>query len=110
MPRRDLRPGDTTASEPAFGPTHPGQALAEDLEGLGVSVARAARLLGVSRQALHNVLAGRASVTPEMALRIGKLIGNGPTLWLEMQRTWDLDRAKREIGAEIEKIETIRAA
>jgi antitoxin HigA-1 len=46
--------------------------------------------LGITRQTLQQVLAGRQKVTPEMALRLGKLCCNGPTLWLNLQRAVDL--------------------
>jgi addiction module HigA family antidote len=64
-------------------PTHPGELLREIVtEGLGLSVAEAARRLGVSRMTLHRVLGGGQSVTPGMALCLGKLCGNGLELWL----------------------------
>lgn len=91
-------------------PTHPGAILREDvLPALNLPVMTAARLLGVSRQALHRVLAGEASLSPEMALRIGKLAGNGARFWLAMQVAHDLWHAERRIAGELAAIET-RAA
>ena len=90
---------------------HPGELLREDiLPALGRPRAEIARLLGVSRQALHAVLAERASVTPEMALRLGKLCGNGPEIWLGLQTRYDLERLRREKAAEIDAIPTLQAA
>jgi addiction module HigA family antidote len=90
---------------------HPGELLREEiLPALGRSRAEIAQLLGVSRQALHAVLAERASVTPEMALRLGKLCGNGPELWLALQTRHDLERLRREKAAEIDAIPTLQAA
>ncbi|MGH7099245.1 MAG: HigA family addiction module antitoxin [Stellaceae bacterium] len=92
-------------------PMHPGELLREEiLPALGRSRVEIAHLLGVSRQALHAVLAERASVTPEMALRLGKLCGNGPELWLALQTRHDLERLRREKAAEIAAIPTLRAA
>lgn len=92
-------------------PTHPGAILREDvLPALKLSVSAAARALGVTRQNLHNVLAERQAVSPEMALRVGKLCGNGPDLWLNMQRNYDLWQARARVGAEIARIKTRRAA
>jgi addiction module HigA family antidote len=92
-------------------PTHPGEILREDvLPALGISVSEAARELRISRQMLHNVLSGKASITPEMALRIGKFCGNGPALWLRMQQARDLWEAERRLGAEISRIPTRSAA
>jgi len=94
---------------PAWPPTHPGAVLREDvLPALSISVTDAAVKLGVSRQALHNVLAEKTAVTPGMALRIGKLCGNGPGLWLRMQQAHDLWRAERELADELKKIPTLR--
>ena len=96
---------------PAFQPTHPGGLLREVLaEGLGLSVSEAARRLGVSRMSLHRVLAGAQAVTPEMALRLGRLCGNGPELWLRMQMNHDLRRLERELRDELARIPTGRAA
>jgi addiction module HigA family antidote len=89
-------------------PTHPGTLLREEvLPALRLSVAAAAEKLGVSRQALHNVLAGKAAVTPEMALRLGKLCGNGPDLWLRMQGARDLWLAEKAVAPVLEGIPTL---
>jgi addiction module HigA family antidote len=88
-------------------PTHPGAVLREDvLPALRVSVAEAARELRISRQWLHRVLAERAPVTPEMAVRLGKFCGNGPGLWLRMQQTFDLWHAERTLAKEVAAIPT----
>jgi addiction module HigA family antidote len=90
---------------------HPGELLREDvLPALGKPKAEIARLLGVSRQTLYDILAEKQPITPAMALRIGKLCGNGPDLWINMQRAYDLDVAEKELAREIEKIPTLTAA
>ena len=66
-------------------------------------------VLGVSRQALHAILAERASITPEMAVRLGKLCGNGPGIWLGMQQTRDLWMAERSMVDVVARIPTMRA-
>lgn len=64
-------------------PTHPGVVLREDvLPALGLTVTKTAELLDVSRQALHRVLKADAAVSAEMAVKLGKLCGNGPGLWI----------------------------
>lgn len=99
------------ARDKARPPVHPGEILREDvLPDLGMSVSKAAESLGVTRQALHRVLAGTAAVSPEMALRIGKFCGNGPEIWLRMQAAYDLWHAERRIGEKIAGIKTPRAA
>lgn len=92
-------------------PTHPGEMLREDVPpALGMTVVEAAGALKVSRQALHRVLAGTAAVSPEMALRLDKLCGNGPNVWIRMQEAYDLWHAERKIAADLAGIETARAA
>jgi addiction module HigA family antidote len=69
-----------------------------------MSVSLAAAELGVSRQLLHRILAGKAPVTPEMAVRLGKWAGNGPNLWLAMQHAYDVWHAERALVKELAKI------
>ncbi len=97
-------------SERGLPPMHPGELLREDvLPALARTRAEIARLLGVSRQTLHAIVTERAPVTPEMALRLGKLCGNGPELWLSLQARFDLDRLGRAKRAEIDAIPTLAA-
>jgi antitoxin HigA-1 len=92
-------------------PTHPGQILRDDVfPALGLGVSEAAQELGISRQMLHKVLAGRAGVSPEMALRIGKFCGNRPEVWLRLQQAHDLWHAERSIEPELKRIQTHKAA
>ena len=97
-------------ARPQRAPTHPGAILREDvLPSLHLSVSEAARQLRVTRQTLHRILAGRAAITPEMAIRLGKFCGNGPDLWLRMQQAYDLWHAQRRLRAEIDRIPTAAA-
>lgn len=97
-------------TEPKMRPAHPGALLREDaLPALGLSVSEAARLLGVSRQTLHRLLAETIGVSPDMALRLGKLCGNGPGLWLRMQTEYDLWQARERLATELRHIPTRRA-
>lgn len=91
--------------------SHPGALLRDIvLPALGKNKTEIARLLRVSRQTLYDILAEKQPVTPQMALRIGKLCGNGPDLWINMQRAYDLDVAEKEIGAELDEIPTLQTA
>jgi antitoxin HigA-1 len=92
-------------------PMHPGELLREEiLPALDRSKTEIARLLGVSRQTLYDILAEKQPVTPAMALRLGKLCGNGPDLWLNLQKRHDLHHALQELGETIKKIPTLQAA
>ena len=90
-------------------PTHPGVILAGALVAMQLKVAPAARHMGISRQLLHKFLNGSASITPKLAVRIGKLCGNGPELWVNMQTGFDLWHARKSLAKEINKIPTLAA-
>ena len=88
-----------------------GQLLSEMLgDGLKLSVAGAARQLGGSRATLHRLLRGEQAVTHEMALRLGKLCGNGSEFWLRLQMRRDLWRLERTLAADLARIPTHWAA
>ncbi|MEX2318225.1 MAG: HigA family addiction module antitoxin [Bauldia sp.] len=92
-------------------PTHPGEVLREDvLPALGRTKVEIAKLLGVSRRALYNILDEKTPITPPMALRIGKLTGTTPESWLRLQQTYDLRVAEKAIGKKVAKIPTLKAA
>ena len=79
---------------PMLNPPHPGLAVREDcLEPLGLTVTEGAKVLGVSRQALNNLVNGKAGITPEMAIRLDKAFGGGAEVWLRMQTSYDLAQA-----------------
>jgi len=71
-------------------PPHPGELIGDSLDELGVSITKAAKGLGITRQQLHNVIAGRSAVTPEMAVRLEKALGSTADMWLRMQMNFDL--------------------
>lgn len=101
----------TARRDPDREPVHPGEVLREDvLPALGMSVVAAAERLRISRQTLHRILSGRAGISPEMALRLGKFCGNGPDIWLRMQEAYDLWHARRVMAAELSAIKTVKAA
>jgi addiction module HigA family antidote len=92
-------------------PMHPGELLRDEiLPALDRPKTEIAKLLGVSRQTLYDILEERQPVTPAMALRLGKLCGNGPELWLNLQKRYDLHRAQQKLGEKIRKIPTLEVA
>jgi len=96
---------------PGIRPVHPGEMLREDvLPALGKSKSEIARLLGVSRQTLYDVLNEKQPVTANLALRIGKLVGGGAEIWLSMQQSYDLEIAERALAKELKAIPTLQAA
>ena len=93
-------------------PVYPGLVLRHDcLDVLGLSVAGAARILGVSRQALSNVLNGKAAISPEMAIRLSKAFGSTAETWLQMQVAYDLAQVrKRENEIKVRRYDAEAAA
>ena len=97
-----------TAIKTGLEPMHPGELLREEvLPALKRDKSEIADLLGVSRQTLYDILQERQEVTPDMALRLGKLCGNGPELWLNLQRKFDLHQAEKRLQGKLKKIPTL---
>ena len=77
-------------------PPHPGLHVRHDcLEPLKLSVTEGAKVLGVSRQALNNLVNGKSGISPEMAVRLSKAFGGSPAVWLKMQLDYDLTQIAR---------------
>ena len=95
----------------ALRPVHPGEILREDvLPALGRPKAEIARLLGVSRQTLYDILNERKPVTPQMALRLARLLGGTAESWVAMQTRYELVIAEREMADELAAIPLLEAA
>ncbi len=80
---------------PMKNPPHPGELVKDNVDDLGLSIAEAAKGLGVTRQQLYNVVNGKSAITPEMALRLEKALGGTADLWLRMQVNFDLAQVRR---------------
>lgn len=92
-------------------PTHPGEVLREIvLPAVAPGKAEIARMLGVSRQHLYDVLGERKPVTSRMALRLARLFGGEPDTWLRMQMTYDLRTTAAAMADELAAIPQLKAA
>jgi addiction module HigA family antidote len=89
-------------------PTHPGAVLDDLFPTLGKPMAEIARLLGISRQMLYAITSGRKPISPTIAAKLGKLLGNGPGIWLRMQAEHDVWHAERDV--DVSQIPTLDAA
>lgn len=85
-------------------PAHPGASLRKTLEQLERPLADIARLLGLSRQTLYEILGAKQSVTPSVALRVGKLTATSPKMWLDLQQAYDLQAARVRDADLLEKV------
>src|ERR1700694_3978655 len=89
-------------------PAHPGALLREDvIPATGKAKTEVARLLGISGQHLHDILRERKPVSPAVAVRLGKLFGDGTGVWVRMQAAYDTWHAERK--EDVSKIPTLRA-
>lgn len=80
----------------ALPPVHPGEIIRKDiLPEAGLSVTAAAKALGVSRQMVHDLLAGRRSLSAVMCLKVARLFGGAPEFWMRLQADYDLKKAGR---------------
>lgn len=94
-----------------FRPVHPGEMIREEfIPEFGLTVARLAAALGVSRQSINDLVRERRAISPEMALRLAKLFGNTPEFWMNAQREVDLWDAAVSLGQDLDSIKPIRAA
>ena len=82
---------------PMKNPPHPGRIVRQDcIEPLGLTITEAAKVLGVTRQALNNVVNGKAGISPEMAVRLSKAFGSSAEMWVRLQSNYDLSQVRPE--------------
>src|SRR5450759_3181137 len=94
-----------------FNPPHPGEVLKAGVFSDGaVTVTAAAAALGVTRAALSRVLNGKAGISAEMAVRLGKWLGTGPETWINMQSQYALCRAEQALKRTVRKIRVLKLA
>ena len=78
-------------------PVHPGEIIKQDiLPSVGLSVTATAKALGVSRQMLHDILAERKPLSAVMCLKVSRLFGGTPELWMRLQAAYDLKKAAQD--------------
>ena len=90
-------------------PSHPGALLREDvIPATGKTKSEIARLPGISRLHLHDILEEKKPISPEVAVRVGKLFGGGAGAWVRMQGAYDTWQAERKV--DVSKIPTLKVA
>ena len=88
-------------------PVHPGEVISDVLEDLEMTQTRFSEILGVSRRSVNEIVLGQRPITVDMAIRIGKALGNGPQLWLNLQQKVDIWDAVQKHSEEYEKVSTV---
>ena len=90
-------------------PTHPGELIREDLlTEIGVSQTQLAKLMGVSRRTVSEIVNERRRVTPDIAFRLAKVFNSTPEMWLNMQQAVDLWEARTIHGNEYDRIQPVK--
>ncbi len=88
-------------------PVHPGEVISDVLEDIEMTQTKFAEILGVSRRSVSEIVLGKRPITVDMAIRIGKALGNGPQLWLNLQQKVDIWDAVQKHSEEYEKVSTV---
>lgn len=91
-------------------PIHPGEILADELEEIGVSSAALSRTLRVPPSRISQLVAGKRAITADTALRLARYFGTSADLWMNLQKTYELDLARKEAGKEINSIPQRKSA
>jgi addiction module HigA family antidote len=93
-------------------PPHPGRIVRQEcIEPLGLTITEAAERLGVTRQALNNLVNEKAGISPEMSIRLSKAFGSSAEVWLGLQMEYDLAEAEKDAGKiKVRRITGPRAA
>jgi antitoxin HigA-1 len=89
-------------------PIHPGEHLAEELKGLGISAAELSRQIDVPVNRITAIINGQRGVTADTVLRLGHWFGTSPDFWLNLQKLYELRLARKEVGDQVDKLPTRR--
>lgn len=85
-------------------PIHPGEILADELETLGLSGAELARQVEVPANRISQIITGKRNITADTALRLARYFGTTADFWMNLQKTFELDEARAELGPSIEQL------
>jgi len=91
-------------------PIHPGEILADELEEIGISAAELARTLDVPANRISQIIARKRAISADTALRLARYFGTTPDLWMNLQKTYELDLARQRLGKVIRHIPQRTAA
>jgi addiction module HigA family antidote len=83
---------------------HPGEILGEDLSDLDISARELARQINVPANRITQIIRGERGISGDTALRLGHWFGTSAEFWMNLQKTYELNLARREAGAKIKKL------
>ena len=85
-------------------PMHPGEILTDELSEIGMTAAEVAKRLGVPHNRLNQIIKGKRDIDADTALRLGQFFGTGPELWMNLQKSYELDIGRQKIGNQLKRI------
>ena len=85
-------------------PIHPGEILADELEEMKISAAELARTIGVPPNRISQIIAGKRAISADTALRLGRYFRMEADFWMNLQKIYDLDLARRQLASAVKKI------
>jgi addiction module HigA family antidote len=85
-------------------PIHPGEILADELSEIGISAAQLARTLRVPANRISQIIAGKRAISADTALRLSRYFGTMPDLWMNLQKTYELDLARQTLGRALSQL------
>ncbi len=85
-------------------PIHPGEILADELDEIGLKASHLAQAIGVEANRVSQIINGKRAITADTSLRLGKYFGQSEGFWLDLQKQYELDLARQEIGEGLSRI------
>jgi antitoxin HigA-1 len=85
-------------------PIHPGEVLADELHEIAIPAAELARSLEVPANRISQIIAGKRAISADTALRLARYFGTTPDFWMNLQKTYDLDLARQQLGKSLNRI------
>ena len=85
-------------------PIHAGEILGDELKEVGLTGRKLADILQLPPDRLDEMLAGQRDLTADTALRLARYFGTSPDFWMNLQTSYELDLARRQLGSGIESI------
>ncbi len=85
-------------------PIHPGEILADELQGIGITPTELSRQIDVPANRITQIIHGRRGITGDTALRLGHWFGTSAQFWLNLQSAYDIRVAQEKAGREIAKL------
>jgi addiction module HigA family antidote len=92
-------------------PLHPGEVLREEfIIPLGLTAGKVAKACGIARSRIERIVAEEIGISGDTAVRLGRVLGTGPELWMNLQSRYEIETARAAIGSELNELPTLNVA